>query len=348
MMTSGKMVTSSPIAARRIALGIVVGAVALLTVTTALASSDAHVNAKLTPSVDTSNARGKAKLKLKSGKRGKFTVSAGRLAPDHTFDVVVGGVKVGSFQTNGGGRGRLRFSTKPHGAESMLGFDPRGMSVSVRDVEGGDDDLGTDIPDDAPGDGACCLTNDDGETECDDIDADACVSAGGTVADSASCLPDPCATTPPSGATVCCTNETHDEESESECEHEVSDADCAAAGGLVVEATSCDPNPCQATPPPDVVACCIAHSGGGGDDEGDDDGDDDGDHHGDDHHRDDHHGGEHHHGEACAPSGAACRLKTADACTAAGGTPTVATSCTPDLCNAGSPSGAFLDVSPGF
>jgi len=338
MMTSGKMVTRSPIAARRIALGIVVGAAALLTATTALASSDANVNAKLTPSVGTSNARGKAKLKLKSAKRGKFTVSAGRLAPGHTFDVVVGGVKVGSFQTDGGGSGRVRFSTKPHGAESMLGFDPRGMSVSVRDAEGGDDDLGTDIPADNPGDGACCVTNGDGETECEDVNADACATAGGTVAASASCLPDPCATTPPSGTTVCCTNETHDEESESECEHEVSDADCAAAGGLVVEATSCDPNPCQATPAPDVFACCIAHAGGGGDDGGDGEGGDDG----------DHHGGDHQHGEACAPSGPACRLKTADACTAAGGTLTAATSCTPDPCSAGSPSGAFLEVSPGF
>jgi hypothetical protein len=318
MMTSATRKTRT-VGTRKVALRIAVGAVALLTAATAGASSDANVQTPLTPTASAASARGKVKLKLKTGKPGRFVLSAGRLTPGHTFDVVVGGVKVGSFSTNGGGGGHMRFSTKPHGAESVLGFDPRGMSVSVRDAQDGDDDLVTDVPDDTPGDGACCLTNGDGETECEDIAADACVTAGGTVAASASCLPDPCAATPPSGSTVCCTNQTHDDESESECEDEISDADCAAAGGLVVQATSCDANPCQATPPANVFACCSAHSGGdGGGDESS-------------------HGG-----------GLECEVRSADACAAEGGTTTAATSCTPDPCNAGSPSGAFIDGSLTF
>ena len=315
MMTTGNTMTKGPGGAR-VALRIVVGAVALLTATSALASSDAKVDGKLTPTANASSARGKLQLKLKAGKVGKFRVNTARLAPGHSFDLVVGGVKVGAFQTNAGGAGRVRFSTKPHGSESVLGFDPRGMTVSVRDAEDGDDDLVTDVPDDTPGDGACCVTHDGGETECEDISADACTAAGGSVAASASCLPDPCGSTPPSGTSVCCTNQTHDDESESECEDEISDAACAAAGGLVVQATSCDPNPCQATPPPDVFACCSAHSGdGGGDGE-----------------ESSHQGG-----------GLECEVRSADACAAEGGTTTAATSCDPNPCNAGSPSGAFLD-----
>lgn len=317
MMTSGKTM-----AKRTIGL-VVVGAVALLTATSALATSNAKIEVKLTPA-GTSSARGKVQLKLKRHKS-KFAVSAARLTPSHPFDVVVGGVKVGSFQTNAHGNGRMRFSTKPRGTESVLGFDPRGMAVSVRDDESGDDDLVTDIPDDTPGDGACCLKNKHGESECEDIAGEACTAAGGEVVASASCLPDPCAATPPSSTTVCCINATHDDESESECDDEISDADCAAAGGLAVQAASCDSDPCQATPPKDVFACCTGHGGGDDDDDGGDD----------DHH---HHGEEHSSG-----GGLECEVRSADACAAEGGKTTAATSCTPDPCNAGSPSGAFLD-----
>jgi len=319
MTTKSRTKRRPTIGMRHAALATLVGALAFLTAASALATSDAKVDSKLTPTANASTARGKAQLRLKSGKAGKFAVHAGRLAPGHTFDVVVGGVKVGSFQTNAGGGGRKRFSTAPHGSESVLGFDPRGMSVTVRDAQSGDDDLVTDIPDDNPGDGACCLTNGDGETECEDIAADACTTAGGTVAASASCLPDPCAAAPPSTSTVCCTNQTHDDESESECEDEISDAACAAAGGLVVQATSCDPNPCQATPPPNVFACCTGDSGGDSGDRGGDS------------------------AESSHGGGLECEVKSADACAADGGTTTAATSCTPDPCNAGSPSGAFID-----
>jgi hypothetical protein len=68
-----------------------------------------------------------------------------------------------------------------------------------------------------------------------------------------------------------------------------------AGGGIVVNATSCDPNPCAAIPPadPDVV-CCLPDNGGDG-----------------------------------VPE---CEDRTAEECAAAGGTVSTATSCTPDPC----------------
>lgn len=331
MLTTGRKVTRRANGGLASAVLLVVGAIVLSTAAPAQAASDAKVNARLTPTAGAAGARGKAQLKLKSGARSKFVVSAAKLAPGHTFDVVVGGVKVGSFVTNADGHGHVRFSTAPHGNQSVLGFDPRGMSVSVRDAGDGDDDLVTDMPDDSPGDGACCVTGGDGETRCEDVSADACASAGGTVADAASCLPDPCGATPPSDGTVCCTNQTHDDESESECERHVSDADCAAAGGVVVQAASCHPNPCAATPPPDAVACCVTHTScddahfGGGDGEDD--------------------GGEHDGGSGSGGGALTCEVRSAAACTAIGGTASGATSCDPDPCGAGSPSGAFVDGS---
>jgi hypothetical protein len=297
----------------------------LFTAAPARATSDANLSSDLTPTTSAGNARGKMQLKLQTGARSRFKVSARQLTPDHTYDVVVGGVKVGSFDTNPGGHGRLRLSTQPRGNESLLGFDPRGMSLSVRDAEDGDDDLVTDVPDDQQGDGACCVASDGGGSECDDISAAECAAAGGTVASSSSCLPNPCGSTPPSGSTVCCTNQTEDDESDAECEDDVADADCAAAGGMVVQAASCDNDPCQATPPPAVFACCTAQSN-------EDDQGDDGDNQGD-------------NAQQSSVSGGAlqCEVRSAQACAALGGTKTSATSCDPNPCNAGSPSGAFLD-----
>ena len=94
-----------------------------------------------------------------------------------------------------------------------------------------------------------------------------CTGAGGTPVGmgtgtaNASCLPDPCASTPGSGI-VCCTNSTHDDESEAECEEVTTQADCAANGGTVVQASSCDANPCQVTPPANTAACCVAEGDG--------------------------------------------------------------------------------------
>jgi hypothetical protein len=77
----------------------------------------------------------------------------------------------------------------------------------------------------------------------------------------ASCLPNPCSTTPPSGGiVVCCTNATGDDESEAECHEVATQADCAGMNGTVAQATSCDNDPCAAPPPTNLTACCITQS----------------------------------------------------------------------------------------
>jgi hypothetical protein len=76
--------------------------------------------------------------------------------------------------------------------------------------------------------------------------------------------------------------------------------ECAAAGGMVVEAASCDPDPCAPVTPPsgDTVACCLTHE-----DETE------------------------------------CEVITTEACTARSGAATVGTTCEPDPCMSTSPGG---------
>ncbi|HSP99388.1 MAG TPA: hypothetical protein VL049_19370 [Candidatus Dormibacteraeota bacterium] len=253
-------------------------------------------------------ARGKSRLTVRGSKHGKFAVVANHLGPNKTYDLVVGGVKVGVIKTSAGGSGRASFKTTPGTRDALLGFDPRGSQVLVRDEDNGDDVLVGDMPDSDPTETACCLADgQDGETECEDMTPDACTAAGGTPIGvpggtaAASCLPDPCATTPPDGQEiVCCTNATHDDESEAECEDVSTEAECSALGGTVVQGTSCDANPCQATPPTSVAACCVSHSGDGG------------------------------------TSETECEGLSAEACTALGGTAPGGASCDPDPCGGGS------------
>ena len=212
-------------------------------------------------------ARGKARLLVKSSKDGRFAVVATHLARNATYALLVGGVKVGAIQTTGGGSGRASFRTVPRAKDALLGFDPRGTQVIVRDEDDGEDVLVADIPADDPAAVACCLSEggDEGEVECEDLSSDECVAAGGTVQAVDSCLPNPCATTPGENEElVCCTNETHDDENEAECEDVATSAECAAMGGIIVEATSCDSNPCGAAPPADRAACCVPDDDGGG------------------------------------------------------------------------------------
>jgi hypothetical protein len=95
---------------------------------------------------------------------------------------------------------------------------------------------------------------------------------------------------------------------------------------MVVQAASCHPNPCQATPPSDVFACCIARCGDDGDQGDQQGGDGDGDQE-----------------SSHKSAGVQCEVRSADSCSAGGGITTAAKSCDPNPCNAGSPSGAFLD-----
>ena len=238
-------------------------------------------------------------------------VVLGHLQGNKAYDVIVGGVKVGVIQTNAGGSGKASFSAKPSTRAALLGFDPRGDQVMVRDAEDGEDVLVGDMPDDDPAAVACCLPqsgDDDGEVECEDLTDVECQAAGGTPVGvpggttAASCFPNPCATTPPNGEElVCCTNATHDDESETECEDVHTQAECADAGGTIVQAASCDPNPCQVTASANAAACCKSESGGEGEVE--------------------------------------CEVVSAEACGAAGGTAPGAATCNPDPCGGGSTGG---------
>ena len=250
------------------------------------------------------SANGKARLILKSSKNGKFSLTARHLTGNRQYDVIVAGVKVGSMNTTAGGSGRALFKTQPSGKNALLGFDPRSGPLMVRDAEDGDDVLVGDMEDDEPAEVACCVS-DDGETECEEMSAAECMAEGGVQpgvpggTTAASCLPDPCNGTPPPAPIVCCTNATHDDESEAECEVVESQHECAEADGSVVQATACDPNPCQSTPPPTAAACCLTD----------------------------------HEGET------ECEVISAEACMAAGGMAAGVASCSQDPCGNGDDQG---------
>src|SRR5262249_16807569 len=107
--------------------------------------------------------------------------------------------------------------------------------------------------------------DDESEIECEDVaSVEACVAQGGAVVTAASCDPNPCVPAQPS--TVCCVPESAagafvgDEDDDGsprvECVSHASPEACAAAGGTVVSAGSCHPNPCRPTTPP-ARACCL-------------------------------------------------------------------------------------------
>jgi hypothetical protein len=269
-----------------------------------------HVTTALTPTTKTPNARGRAQLDMKSVTKGRLRIVARGIAASSTFDVVMDGVRVGTLTTNSGGKGKLTLSTHPKGRAGLMGGDPRGDHLEVRDHDG-DDDLECHLPGGDHPEIACCLS-DDGETECELKDVEECTNEGGTPAGStggafvSSCIPNPCAPTPPPpGGSVCCiassaggafVGRCHDHEGEGNdvtCQ-EIDAMACGMAGGTVVEAASCDPNPCVPVQPP-AVPCCLS---------GDDD-------------------------------DAECAMLTADRCTAHHGTVSTATSCHPNPCGNG-------------
>ena len=119
------------------------------------------------------------------------------------------------------------------------------------------------------------------------------MAQGGTVIQATSCAPNPCAPTPPAqGDVVCCVPD-HGGDGPAECEDRTAAA-CTAAGGTVSDATSCNPDPCNAGAPPVTnIACCVPDN-----------------------------------------SGAECEDRTPDACAAEGGTPAASGTCVPDPCGA--------------
>jgi hypothetical protein len=289
--------------------------VALGMLATATTSGAVRMKQKLTATASAPGAHGQAVAKLKSDSKGRLRIGATGLAGHTTFDLVANGVKVGTFTTSAGGSGKMLLSTSRHGHASVLGFDPRGAELEVRD-EGGDVMLHCTMPGhgDHPDKIACCLPS--GETGCQILPAQACAANGGTPAGGNSCMPDPCGGGGSAGgAFVCCVAESTagafvDDDPDVECQENATSASCAAAGGTLVSATSChDPNPCEATPPPDLVVCCVNQ-----DQQGDDD---------------------------AQGNEAECERVTAERCTNAGGTVSTATSCDGDPCGGGSAGGSF-------
>jgi len=284
------------------------------------------------------DARGEAQVKIdrhQNEVRGKLDVKVRGLAGRAEFEVVLGGVRIGTLATSRAGSGRVRFHSSPRGSDDLLGADPRGKSLEVRNSDG-DDVLETEIPDDTldPTKIRCCLADDD-QPECEDRTPEECTAQGGVNLGAGSCLPNPCeATTPlPGTDIVCCIPD----DSGPECEDRTP-AGCSAEGGVNLGVGVCAPNPCGPTSPldPATIQCCLPSGGEvecedrtpelcaaqGGTDMG---------------------------AGTCSPSpcpqpaevirccladdsGAQCEDRTADQCAAAGGTDIGPGSCTPNPC----------------
>src|SRR5262249_35033507 len=138
-------------------------------------------------------AKGKTQTIIQ-GSQGRFRLKAIRLGSNKHFNILVNSVPVGGFTTSGGGSGKARFSTTPGGKDLMMGFEPRGSTVTVQDDDG-DDVLDGDIPDDSVDPNAirCCLSEDSGGgdgdddqgenqgngAECEELTADECMTQGG-------------------------------------------------------------------------------------------------------------------------------------------------------------------------
>ncbi len=259
------------------------------------AAAAVHVKAALRATAQAPRARGSAKLTLRTSTKGLFAISARRLDAGGSYDVVVAGIKVGELATNDHGAGKALFGAPKRNRRALLGFDPRGRSLAIRD-RAGNDVLDCDMPDGGKDSGAvaCCLPDDDG-VECDERTPDDCLADGGTVSNATGCFPDPCSAP---GTATCCTIDSTcgafvDDDPQVGCHTGVSASACADAHGTVVDATSCDPNPCTPVPPAALVTCCVPE-----DDEDE----------------------------------IECEFRTPDRCAAKGGTVNAATSCSPNPC----------------
>lgn len=244
-----------------------------------------HVKQSLASTGVDPDARGHALLTVRRHRTrldGTLKVAVRRLERRASFDVMVAGVKVGTLTTNGDGSGRLRLVAGGHGRGPVLGVDPRGKDILVRDRHG-EDVLTGHCPDDTadPNAVACCFgdstsgafvarhergrghdddDDDEHEVECKARTPEECVAQGGRVAGD-SCLPDPCRATPPDGVRCCIPEEDDDDGEGAECRQRTAEQ-CAAAGGTMVSAPSCDPNPCQPTPPAEErIRCCEPDDG---------------------------------------------------------------------------------------
>jgi len=286
--------------------------IAGVTVLAVGASADVRIKRALQATGVDADARGQDVVVINhKGGHGKLVVRGMKLDPQSTFAIMLGGVRIGSLATNARGNGRARFSSRPGANEQTLGTDPRGKHLEVADDQG-EDVLDDHIPDDTvdPDEVACCLSGDD-ETECEDRTPDACGAEGGTMPGPASCMPNPCATTPPEEEEVGCCIAGDDE---GECEQTTA-SECAARTGVKVD--TCDPNPC-APSVPGVVRCCVPeHEDGGGSGSGSEGSGS---------------GGSGSGGSGETEDEMECEQLTADHCMQLGGTPKDGGSCDPNPC----------------
>ena len=199
--------------------------------TSEAASSRAKTD--LSPTAPASDAKGRASALVKQFSEGRLRISARHLAPTASYELLVGGIKVGEIHTNRRGMGKARFANPKGRKDDLLGFDPRGEAIELRDPSGDDVLTGNMPTDDDPAEVTCCIPH-EGGAECEDRTETDCAAANGTVVTAGSCLPDPCGATPPPGvSTVCCIPD----DSGPECD-DLSQAACAMRGGVLVEATS--------------------------------------------------------------------------------------------------------------
>src|SRR5262249_49073778 len=73
------------------------------------ASAKTKIRQTLHPTVHAPHASGLAKLALRTGSQGTFTIKARGLSGGQSFDVVVNGVKVGALVSGAGGNGVAKF-----------------------------------------------------------------------------------------------------------------------------------------------------------------------------------------------------------------------------------------------
>ena len=79
------------------------------------------------------------RLKVRNASNGRLVVKAQKLVSSAPYEVLVDGVLVGRFTTTAKGIGRIRFRSRPRSAKDvLLGFDPRGALLVVRDDSGRD------------------------------------------------------------------------------------------------------------------------------------------------------------------------------------------------------------------
>lgn len=223
----------------------------------AKSSTDVKADVRLTPTGLDADAFGRAKLKARTGEKARLDLRAGALEPGGAYELVVDDIRIGDVVADAEGKVRARFRTRPRSdGDQLLGFDPRGSILLVRnaagaDVLAGEMPVGGNASDDTKI--VCCVPDDSG-AECEDRTADECTAEGGTVSTATTCLPNPCDTVvvPTEDDVICCLPD----DSGPECEDRTVE-ECSAQGGIVVAADSCLDNPCAAIPAVDEdTRCC--------------------------------------------------------------------------------------------